>query len=40
MVYAIKDPVLVELLAVARRLLLGSLSETRDLLSGLQQAEA
>jgi len=34
--YAIKDPLLVELLAVARRLLLGSLSETRDLLSTLQ----
>jgi ArsR family transcriptional regulator len=35
-VYAIRDPELVELLAVARRLLLGSLSQTRDLLSGLQ----
>ena len=34
--YAIKDPVVVELLAVARQLLLGSLNETRDLLSGLQ----
>jgi DNA-binding transcriptional ArsR family regulator len=34
--YAIKDPLLVDLLAVARQLLLGSLSETRDLLSGLQ----
>ena len=34
--YAIKDPLLVELLAVARQLLLGSLSEARDLLSGLQ----
>jgi ArsR family transcriptional regulator len=34
--YAIKDPLVVELLAVARQLLLGSLSETRDLLSGLQ----
>jgi DNA-binding transcriptional ArsR family regulator len=37
--YAIKDPLLVELLAVARQLLLGSLSETRDLLSGLQSDE-
>lgn len=35
-VYAIRDPELVELMAVARRLLLGSLSQTRDLLSGLQ----
>ena len=35
-VYAIKDPLLVDLLAVARRLLLGSLSETRDLLSEVQ----
>jgi ArsR family transcriptional regulator len=34
--YSIKDPLLVDLLAVARQLLLGSLSETRDLLSGLQ----
>ena len=36
--YAIKDPLLVELMAVARRLLLGSLSETRDLLADLQSA--
>ena len=35
-VYAIKDPLLGDLLAVARRLLLGSLSETRDLLSEVQ----
>lgn len=34
--YAIKDPLLIELMAVARQLLLGSLSETRELLSGLQ----
>jgi ArsR family transcriptional regulator len=33
--YAIKDPLLVDLLAVARRLLRGSLDETRLLLSGL-----
>ena len=35
-VYAIKDPMLFELMAVARRLLVGSLNETRDLLSDLQ----
>ena len=34
--YAIKDPLLVELMAVARQLLVGSLSESRDLLTGLQ----
>lgn len=34
--YAIKDPVLIDLLAVARKLLLGSLKETRELLAGLQ----
>ncbi len=33
--YAIKDPTLVELLAVARKLLIASLEETRDLLAGL-----
>ena len=35
-IYAIKDPVLTELLAVARRLLVNSLTETRDLLSDLE----
>jgi DNA-binding transcriptional ArsR family regulator len=35
--YAIKDPLLIELLAVARRLLLSSLDETRLLLAELQQ---
>lgn len=34
-IYAIKDPLLAELLAVARRLLIASLEETRDLLSEL-----
>ena len=34
--YSIKDPLLVELLAVAKALLITSLSETRDLLAGLQ----
>ncbi|HEX7442788.1 MAG TPA: metalloregulator ArsR/SmtB family transcription factor [Acidimicrobiales bacterium] len=38
--YAIKDPNLAELLAVARRLLMRSLSETRDLLADLQDAGA
>lgn len=33
--YAIKDPLVVELLAVAKRLLLASLTETRDLLVDL-----
>ena len=36
--YAIKDPELVELMAVARRLLLGSLHETHELLRGLEDA--
>lgn len=35
-VYAIKDPALVELLAVAKRLLVNSLSETEDLLADLR----
>ncbi len=34
--YAIKDPLLVELMAVARRFLLGSLDETRRLLAELE----
>lgn len=34
--YSIKDPILVELLAVARRLLISGLEETRELLSGLE----
>jgi DNA-binding transcriptional ArsR family regulator len=36
--YAIKDPAVVELLAVAKRLLINSLTETRDLLADLQAA--
>lgn len=36
-VYAIKDPLVVELLAVAKRLLLTSLAETHDLLTGLSE---
>ncbi len=35
-VYAIRDPALVELLAVAKRLLISSLAETEDLLAGLR----
>ena len=35
--YAIKDPELVELMAVARRLLLGSLHETHALIAGLEE---
>jgi ArsR family transcriptional regulator len=38
-VYAIKDPLLVELMAVARRFLLGSLDETRRLLAELESGE-
>lgn len=36
--YAIKDPAVVELLAAAKRLLINSLTETRDLLADLQAA--
>ncbi len=35
-VYAIRDTALVELLAVAKRLLINSLAETEDLLAGLR----
>ena len=38
--YAIKDPTLVELLAVARKLLIASLEETRDLLAGLDAEQS
>jgi DNA-binding transcriptional ArsR family regulator len=34
-IYALRDPKVVELLAVAKQLLLSSLSETRDLLADL-----
>ena len=34
--YAIRDPELVQLLAVAKRLLINMLSETEDLLAGLR----
>jgi ArsR family transcriptional regulator len=34
--YAIRDPDLVELLAVAKRLLINALAETEDLLAGLR----
>lgn len=34
--YAIKDPAMVDLLAVARRLLINSLAETQDLLADLR----
>jgi ArsR family transcriptional regulator len=36
--YSIRDPQLVELLAVAKRMLIHSLRETRDLLADLQSA--
>jgi DNA-binding transcriptional ArsR family regulator len=38
--YSIKEALLVELLAVARRLLIASLAHTRDVLAGLESAEA
>ena len=38
--YAIKDATLVELLAVARKLLIASLEETRDLLAGLDAEQS
>ncbi len=34
-VYSLRDPLVVELLAVAKRFLLASLTQTRDLLDGL-----
>jgi DNA-binding transcriptional ArsR family regulator len=37
-VYAVADPLLVELLAVAKRLLIASLSQTEDLLADLRAA--
>ena len=33
--YALRDPLVAELLSVAKQLLLGTLTETRDLLAGL-----
>lgn len=36
-VYAIKDPLVAELLAIAKRLLLASLAETHDLLASLAE---
>ncbi len=39
-VYSIKDPLLIELMAVARRFLLGSLDETRRLLAQLEEPGA
>ena len=38
--YSIKDPLLAELLRAARRLLIASLEETRDLLNELDAGEA
>lgn len=35
--YAVRDPLLVDLLGVAKRLLINSLSETQDLLAGLRR---
>lgn len=37
-IYAIRDPQLVELLAVAKRILISSLAETEDLLADLRAA--
>jgi ArsR family transcriptional regulator len=37
-IYAIRDPQLVELLAVAKRVLISSLAETEDLLADLRAA--
>lgn len=37
--YSLKDPLLAELLAVARRLLISNLEETQDLLLGLAQLQ-
>jgi DNA-binding transcriptional ArsR family regulator len=34
--YSVKDPLIIEILTVARRLLISSLSETRDLLADLK----
>jgi ArsR family transcriptional regulator len=39
-VYAISNPSVVELLAAARRVLIGSLTQTQDLLADLRAAEA
>ena len=38
--YSIRDPLLVELLSVARRFLIASLSETQELLAHLESLEA
>lgn len=37
--YSLRDPLVAELLAVAKQLLLASLEETRDLLAGLEASE-
>jgi DNA-binding transcriptional ArsR family regulator len=38
--YSLKDPLIAELLAVARKLLISSLTETRDLLADLRDQDA
>jgi DNA-binding transcriptional ArsR family regulator len=38
--YSIKDTLLIELLGVARRLLISGLEETRELLAGLEAVQA
>lgn len=38
--YSLKDPLLVELLTVARRLLISGLAETRELLEGLEAQDS
>ncbi|MGH9135283.1 MAG: ArsR/SmtB family transcription factor [Ilumatobacteraceae bacterium] len=38
-IYSVRDPLLVELLAVARRLLISSLSESVEVLAGLEHEE-
>jgi ArsR family transcriptional regulator len=38
--YALRDPLVADLLAVAKQLLLATLEQTRDLLAGLTTGEA
>lgn len=38
-IYALKDPLVSDLLAVSKQLLINSLSETRDLLAGLRRGK-
>ena len=38
--YALRDPLVADLLSVAKQFLLGTLEQTRDLLAGLRSSEA